>query len=66
MRLYVLSTKASHYPFLPTQLMCTYIVDLINKNFLKHNSIIVDPNWPQGSEQHQREGYVPSSSKGMG
>ena len=59
MRLYVLSTKASHYPFLPAQLMCTYIVDLINKNFLKHDSIIVDPNWPQGSEQHQREGYVP-------
>ena len=59
MRLSVLSGEASCYPFLPTQFMCTCIVDLINNNSFKHYSIIVDPNWPQGSDQHQREGYVP-------
>ena len=41
------------------RLISKYRNSLINKNFLKHDSIIVDPNWPQGSEQHQREGYVP-------
>ena len=59
MRLSMLSGEASRYPFPPAQLMCICIVDLISNNSFKHYSIIVDPNWPQGSDQHQREGYVP-------